>query len=116
MCRTGHGQACVLQLGKPEESTAQNSAVHHYCLGTFATQTQKPDLFCRATSTALLDARTSDLYSAPVTCPAALEADSSYASTLSRSLSLVLDEFYAGMKHVGVSALTGEGIDDLFKV
>lgn len=48
--------------------------------------------------------------------PAALEADSSYASTLSRSLSLVLDEFYAGMKHVGVSALTGEGIDDLFKV
>lgn len=46
----------------------------------------------------------------------ALEADSSYASTLSRSLSLVLDEFYAGMKHVGVSALTGEGMDDLFKV
>jgi hypothetical protein len=48
--------------------------------------------------------------------PAALEADSSYASTLSRSLSLVLDEFYAGMKHVGVSALTGEGMQDLLKV
>jgi hypothetical protein len=28
----------------------------------------------------------------------------------------VLEEFYAGMKHVGVSALTGEGMDDLFKV
>lgn len=53
---------------------------------------------------------------AALLCCAALEADSSYASTLSRSLSLVLDEFYAGMKHVGVSALTGEGIDDLFKV
>jgi hypothetical protein len=53
---------------------------------------------------------------AALSCCAALEADSSYASTLSRSLSLVLDEFYAGMKHVGVSALTGEGIDDLFKV
>lgn len=46
----------------------------------------------------------------------ALEADSSYAATLSRSLSLVLDEFYTGMRNVGVSALTGEGMDDLFKV
>jgi hypothetical protein len=47
---------------------------------------------------------------------AALEADSSYAATLSRSLSLVLDEFYAGMRSVGLSALTGEGMDELFKV
>jgi hypothetical protein len=47
---------------------------------------------------------------------AALEADSSYAATLSRSLSLVLEEFYAGMRSVGLSALTGEGMDDLFKV
>eukprot|EP00878_Enallax_costatus_P024564 GHUV01026219.1.p1 GENE.GHUV01026219.1~~GHUV01026219.1.p1 ORF type:complete len:275 (+),score=38.74 GHUV01026219.1:298-1122(+) len=46
----------------------------------------------------------------------ALEADSSYAATLSRSLSLVLDEFYAGLHTVGVSALTGEGMDDMFKV
>jgi hypothetical protein len=52
----------------------------------------------------------------PLLLPAALEADSSYASTLSRSLSLVLDEFYVGMKHAGVSALTGEGMQDLFKV
>lgn len=47
---------------------------------------------------------------------AALEKDSSYASTLSRSLSLVLDEFYANMRSVGVSAVTGEGMEELFKV
>ena len=46
---------------------------------------------------------------------AALEADSSYASTLSRSLSLVLCEFYSGIRHVGVSAATGEGVDDFFE-
>lgn len=47
---------------------------------------------------------------------AALEADASYAATLSRSLSLVLEEFYDGMRCVGLSALTGEGMDELFKV
>eukprot|EP00879_Flechtneria_rotunda_P007023 GHRR01007373.1.p1 GENE.GHRR01007373.1~~GHRR01007373.1.p1 ORF type:complete len:289 (+),score=101.14 GHRR01007373.1:624-1490(+) len=46
---------------------------------------------------------------------AAVEADSSYAATLSRSLSLVLDEFYSDIRNVGVSALTGEGMDSLFK-
>ncbi|KIY97580.1 hypothetical protein MNEG_10383 [Monoraphidium neglectum] len=46
---------------------------------------------------------------------AALEADSSYAATLSRSLSLVLSEFYAGIKSVGVSAVTGEGMDEMFE-
>ncbi|GBF93041.1 GPN-loop GTPase [Raphidocelis subcapitata] len=45
----------------------------------------------------------------------ALEADASYAATLSRSLSLVLSEFYAGIRHVGVSALTGEGMDAFFE-
>jgi hypothetical protein len=47
---------------------------------------------------------------------AALEADSSYAATLSRSLSLVLEEFYSGIKTVGVSAVTGEGMEEFFEV
>jgi len=45
----------------------------------------------------------------------ALEKDASYAATLSRSLSLVLDEFYQSMKSVGVSAITGEGMGDFFE-
>ncbi|GAX75284.1 hypothetical protein CEUSTIGMA_g2729.t1 [Chlamydomonas eustigma] len=46
---------------------------------------------------------------------AALDKDPSYASTLSRSLSLVLDEFYNGLKSVGVSAVTGEGMAEFFE-
>eukprot|EP00803_Ostreobium_quekettii_P001908 evm.model.scf_3150.3 EVM.evm.TU.scf_3150.3 scf_3150:9994-14571(+) len=46
---------------------------------------------------------------------AALDSDSSYASTLSRSLSLVLEEFYNNLKAVGVSAVTGMGMDDFFQ-
>ncbi len=38
----------------------------------------------------------------------------SYMSSLSRSMALVLDEFYRAIKSVGVSAATGEGLDELF--
>ncbi|RHY68093.1 hypothetical protein DYB30_005476, partial [Aphanomyces astaci] len=49
---------------------------------------------------------------------AALDAsqEDSYMNTLSRSLSLVLEEFYNNLRHVGVSAATGAGIDEFYKV
>jgi GTPase SAR1 family protein len=40
-------------------------------------------------------------------------ADKSYAATLSRSLALVLDGFYQGVRTVGVSAVTGQGVGEL---
>ncbi|CAL9078744.1 hypothetical protein MUK42_26310 [Musa troglodytarum] len=45
---------------------------------------------------------------------AALDTDSSYTSTLSRSLSLALDEFYKNMHSVGVSAISGAGMEAFF--
>jgi len=44
----------------------------------------------------------------------ASQSDSSYMSTLTRSMGMVLDEFYSNLKTVGVSAVTGEGIDKFF--
>lgn len=46
----------------------------------------------------------------------ALDADTSYISNLSRSLSLVLDEFYSNLNCVGISSITGAGMDDFLKV
>ncbi|KAF9434560.1 hypothetical protein BGZ76_007805 [Entomortierella beljakovae] len=42
----------------------------------------------------------------------ALQQDKTYMSSLMNSMSLVLDEFYSHLKVVGVSAITGAGMDD----
>jgi GTPase SAR1 family protein len=44
----------------------------------------------------------------------AIEEDS-YMSTLMHSMSMVLEEFYESLRVVGVSAATGEGMDELFE-
>lgn len=46
----------------------------------------------------------------------ALDNDDTYAASLSKSLSLVLDEFYETLTTVGVSSVTGEGMEALFQV
>lgn len=45
----------------------------------------------------------------------ALDADQSYVSNLTRSMSLVLDEFYNNLRAVGVSSLVGSGVDEFFQ-
>jgi GTPase SAR1 family protein len=47
---------------------------------------------------------------------AAVDENPTFASDLSRSLSLVLDAFYKGLRCAGVSAMTGEGMEELFDV
>ncbi|RKP17485.1 hypothetical protein ROZALSC1DRAFT_10085, partial [Rozella allomycis CSF55] len=42
------------------------------------------------------------------------EEESSYMNSLVQSMSLMLEEFYKHLNVVGVSSMTGEGMDDLF--
>ncbi|CAI9100330.1 OLC1v1037304C1 [Oldenlandia corymbosa var. corymbosa] len=46
---------------------------------------------------------------------AALDSDDSYTSTVSRSQSLALEKFYKNLRSVGVSAVSGAGMDVFFR-
>jgi len=45
----------------------------------------------------------------------AMKSDSSYSASLSKSMALVLEEFYENLHNVGVSAVTGAGMDEFFE-
>lgn len=45
----------------------------------------------------------------------AIEKDTTYMSSLTRSMSMVLVEFYSQLKFVKCSAVTGDGLEELFK-
>ena len=45
----------------------------------------------------------------------ALSQDTTYMSSLTRSMSLVLDEFYQNLQTVGVSSMTGAGFEEFLK-
>lgn len=45
----------------------------------------------------------------------ALSSDRSYMSTLTQGLSLVVDEFHKNVRSIGVSAVSGVGIEAFFE-
>lgn len=45
----------------------------------------------------------------------ALSRETSYVASLSRSMSLAMEEFYKNLRHCGVSAVTGQGCEDFEK-
>jgi len=47
------------------------------------------------------------------TFQAAIDKETSYMANLTRSMSLVLDTFYENLSAIGVSAVSGLGLDDL---